>query len=611
MLRVFRDKTSLSLTPALWRSIENALSNSEYFILMASPDAAASQWVQQEVDYWLEHRSPEKIFLIWTAGTLAWDRSTRQFLLSGTTALPASLLTAFIDEPLYLDLRWARSAEHLSLQNPRFRESIADIAAPLHGLPKDELIGEDVRQYKRAKRLLWSGVTALVVLTLTVFVAAYQVVVQKNNVEAQRNVAMSRMLALESLSTEDEELARRLSFEALRTRDTVEARKSLVRNTSLSLGQEFFSYLCCAQDAVSALAFVGEGKRLFAGDLKGYITEWSLNTEAASPLSGPLEGKVLLIGTGDGEKGLVAVSTDQVALLQLGSGPSILEPIDKPISRISSAALSDDGRYLAVGGHKGQIAVWDLKAKSWFPSMVDENLRRKVLSIAFHPDGKTLVASYGIPPVPGGEQPISRWDIRTGERAAPTFIGHQSEVMSLDFSADARWLASGSWDQDIRIWDVDSGKTLPPVIVRSAQELDSIRPALSPTLVAISPDGEIVGSVIKNTVALWDLSNHKNLAQFTGLIRGTTLAFDLEGRFLAIGGEDKNVLMIPTGFDSWLRAACDTAPRPLTDEEKRYYLGELSDESGTAAWISNVYTFFDTLFGQTSGNPGDFTNPCK
>jgi len=52
-IRVFRDKTSLSLTPALWPSIEKALSDSEYFILMASPDAAASHWVQQEADYWL------------------------------------------------------------------------------------------------------------------------------------------------------------------------------------------------------------------------------------------------------------------------------------------------------------------------------------------------------------------------------------------------------------------------------------------------------------------------------------------------------------------------------------------------------------------------------
>jgi hypothetical protein len=48
-LDVFRDETSLSVTPALWPSIEKALSESEYFILMASPKAAASHWVRQEM----------------------------------------------------------------------------------------------------------------------------------------------------------------------------------------------------------------------------------------------------------------------------------------------------------------------------------------------------------------------------------------------------------------------------------------------------------------------------------------------------------------------------------------------------------------------------------
>src|SRR5215467_8094569 len=51
-LRVFRDDTSLSATPHLWPSIERALSQSRFLILLASPEAAASQWVNQEIAYW-------------------------------------------------------------------------------------------------------------------------------------------------------------------------------------------------------------------------------------------------------------------------------------------------------------------------------------------------------------------------------------------------------------------------------------------------------------------------------------------------------------------------------------------------------------------------------
>src|SRR6195256_2927934 len=52
-LRVFRDGPSLSATPHLWPSIEQALGQSRFLILLASPEAAASRWVGQEIAYWL------------------------------------------------------------------------------------------------------------------------------------------------------------------------------------------------------------------------------------------------------------------------------------------------------------------------------------------------------------------------------------------------------------------------------------------------------------------------------------------------------------------------------------------------------------------------------
>ena len=42
VLRLFRDDTSLSATPGLWPAIEQALANSRFLILLASPEAAAS-----------------------------------------------------------------------------------------------------------------------------------------------------------------------------------------------------------------------------------------------------------------------------------------------------------------------------------------------------------------------------------------------------------------------------------------------------------------------------------------------------------------------------------------------------------------------------------------
>lgn len=41
-LRVFRDDASLSANPGLWSSIQSALDRSEFFVLLASPEAAMS-----------------------------------------------------------------------------------------------------------------------------------------------------------------------------------------------------------------------------------------------------------------------------------------------------------------------------------------------------------------------------------------------------------------------------------------------------------------------------------------------------------------------------------------------------------------------------------------
>src|ERR1700757_2734365 len=64
LIHVFRDQTSLSANPELWGSIEAALADSEYFILLASPEAARSKWVKQEVGWWLANRSVTKLLIV-------------------------------------------------------------------------------------------------------------------------------------------------------------------------------------------------------------------------------------------------------------------------------------------------------------------------------------------------------------------------------------------------------------------------------------------------------------------------------------------------------------------------------------------------------------------
>ena len=171
-LRVFRDETGLAVNPHLWGSIEAALDESEYFVLMASPDAAASPWVAREIEHWIATKPVERILPVLTDGDLVWDPAAGGYDLARSTALPPVLATAFLAEPRHLELRWAHTETQLDLRHAGFRAAIAGLGAPIHGVSLDELEGEDVRQHRRTMRIAWGAAALLLVVTIAAIVSA-------------------------------------------------------------------------------------------------------------------------------------------------------------------------------------------------------------------------------------------------------------------------------------------------------------------------------------------------------------------------------------------------------------------------------------------------------
>ncbi len=201
-MRVFRDKSTLALTPELWPAVRGALRSSRWFILLASPDAAASRWVNDEVAEWLEcHSGPSNILIVLTGGDLAWAGSDYDWSI--TNALPPVLRGKFANEPLYVDLRDKRD-EGLSLRHPQFLEDVATIAAAVREVPRDALIGDDIQAHRLLRLLTVSGVTVITVLFLLAAAAAWIAHDERQTSDARRELTEASLLGAEASRMQDD-----------------------------------------------------------------------------------------------------------------------------------------------------------------------------------------------------------------------------------------------------------------------------------------------------------------------------------------------------------------------------------------------------------------------
>ncbi|MBQ8200807.1 MAG: toll/interleukin-1 receptor domain-containing protein [Clostridia bacterium] len=173
---VFRDQEELPVSSSLSDSICRALDNSEYLIVVCSPETPKSIWVRHEIEYFLAHHDRSRVITVLAAGTP--DVSFPNLLThipapDGGTPTAVEPLAANIAAPT------ARQRRHLL-----HKESLRIIAALLQ-CPYDEL-----KQRERAWRRhrLLSGASAVLVLAAAALwgLHAWRTQVQALNLEAAR-----------------------------------------------------------------------------------------------------------------------------------------------------------------------------------------------------------------------------------------------------------------------------------------------------------------------------------------------------------------------------------------------------------------------------------------
>jgi WD40 repeat protein len=129
-----------------------------------------------------------------------------------------------------------------------------------------------------------------------------------------------------------------------------------------------------------------------------------------------------------------------------------------------SVAFSSDGRTLVTGSIDGQLTLWDAETGQEIET-VRQATTGGFVSAAFTPNGRWVVSA-------GENCTVQVLDVTTLE-PIHTFRGHLGPIRCLAISPDGKFLATGSTDKTVKLWDlkplekkVESLSPLPDVDVK-------------------------------------------------------------------------------------------------------------------------------------------------
>ena len=480
---VFRDIDELS-AGNLPEQIKQALTNSQNLIVICSPQAAKSPWVNQEVETFISLGRTDRIFPFIVEGN-----SPLEFFPPALRDLPKN------EERLGGDVsKKGRDA------------AFVKVVAGMLGVGFDSLWNryekekaeEERKQREQRDKLL---------ISQSRFLAE-----KANSLVEEGDSYSARLLALEALPKDIKNPERPYVIEA-----EVALRKASQSNTAILRGHT---------DNVPSVALSPDGHTIASASFDGTIRLWDARTGQTVQELPIKEMPLFAVSfSPDGQFIAYSYAVDEDSSIYIWNlnkncHQCVLKGHESVIRSIS---FSHDGSSLVTASNDGTVRIWDISMGKCRKVLRDDG--KYMLSSVFNPDDSCIAAaSY--------DNYVRIWSAVSG-KLIHKLEGHTDIVTNVSFSPDGGMLASGSEDNTICIWDTNTWEC--KRILKGHNRFV--------TSTVFSPDGLfLMSGSLDGTIRFWETEEGQCICVLKGHTdRVNTVLFHQGGQLVISSSDDATI----------------------------------------------------------------------
>ncbi|WP_081930940.1 TIR domain-containing protein [Lysobacter antibioticus] len=417
-LRVFRDAQDLT-GPEYGVSIRDNLRRSKRLLVVCSPNARQSAFVDQEIEWFLEtHENADVISLL-----LDGVPNNEADAVDPRCAFPAQLCKAHAI-PLAADYRGFDVASNKPPKAP-FAGAWYTLLANIYGIDRNKL-EERERLRQRRERRIAIAITGVVMASLAG--AAVFSWVQMKRAEEQRDVAVRGFARSLAMQSEDErevnkERALLLAVEAARATHDVDG--TLTDDAELAL-RRVLAEAGGTRLGIDTrgLSFSADGRWLARYDDDGKVTVWDLRASESKSR----------------ELTLPALPNDKASGSEGG--------------RLSAAIFGPQHRLALITKDRDRFAVVDVQEpRRGKPRWLTPRVGR-IRHLEFSHDGTALLLVDDSPDLALHEvADLTAPPTLLRGHAAKSVDGEMRGIATAAFGSTGRWIVTSGWDETVLLWD--------------------------------------------------------------------------------------------------------------------------------------------------------------